>query len=50
MHVPRELVPRLQQAIQNGRRMEKRLVQSGCEIIKRYRRMRDLHIQRKGED
>jgi hypothetical protein len=49
MHVPRELVPRLRQAILNGRRMEERLVQTGCEMIREYRRLRDLRPQRKGE-
>ena len=49
MHVPRELVPRLRQAIQNGRRMEERLVQKGCEMVREYRRLRDLSLHRKGE-
>jgi len=49
MHVPRELVPRLRQAIQNGRRMEERLVQKGCDLIMEYRRERDMRFRRKGE-
>jgi hypothetical protein len=49
MHVPRELVPRLRQAILNGRHMEERLVQKGCEMIREYRRLRDLRAHRKGE-
>jgi hypothetical protein len=48
MHVPRELVPRLRQAIQNGRRMEERLVQKGCEMVREYRRERDMRDRRKG--
>ena len=49
MHVPRELVPRLRQAILNGRRMEEQLVRAGCEIIREYRCLRDLRLHRKGE-
>jgi len=49
MHVPRELVPRLRQAILNGRRMEERLVQTGCNMIREYRHLRDLHQHRRRE-
>lgn len=49
MHVPRELVPRLRQAILNGRRMEERLVQTGCKMIREYRHLRDLHQHRRRE-
>jgi len=49
MHVPRELVPRLRQAILNGRRMEERLVQNGCEMVQEYRRLRDLRAYHRGE-
>lgn len=48
MHVPRELVPQLRQAIQNGRRMEERLVQKGCEMVRLYRRARDMRDRGKG--
>jgi hypothetical protein len=38
MYVPRALVPLLQQAIQNGQRLEERLAQLGAELIRGYQR------------
>lgn len=49
MHVPRELVPRLRHAILNGRLMERRMVQTACEMIRAHRRQRDLLQHRKGD-
>lgn len=49
MHVPRELAPRLRQAILNGRRMEERLAQNGCEMVHEYRRLRDLRAHHRGK-
>ena len=41
MYVPRGLVPLLQQAIQNGQRLEERLAELGAELIREYRQQRD---------
>jgi len=37
-YVPLELVPVLRQALDNGRQLEKRLVELGVELLARYRR------------
>jgi hypothetical protein len=39
-YVPVEFVPILQQALDNGRRLEKRLVELGAELLERYRQQR----------
>lgn len=39
-YVPLELVPMLQQALDNGRQLEKRLVELGVELLTRYRQGR----------
>ena len=39
-YVPSELVPLLQQALDNGRHLEKRLVELGVELLTRYRQNR----------
>jgi hypothetical protein len=39
-YVPLELVPTLRQALDNGRRLEKRLVELGVELLTRYRQGR----------
>jgi hypothetical protein len=39
-YVPRELAPVLQQALDNGRQLEKRLVELGVELLTRYRQGR----------
>jgi len=40
MHVPRDLVPRLRQAIANGRWVEQQLARMGPRLIEQYRRER----------
>jgi hypothetical protein len=40
-YVPAELAPLLQQALANGRRLERRLAELGAELLERYRRQRD---------
>jgi hypothetical protein len=40
LYVPRELVPRLRRAIENGRWMEAQLVRLGAELIEAHRRAR----------
>ena len=40
-YVPVELVPILRQALDNGRRLERRLADLGAELLARYRRQRD---------
>ncbi len=39
-YVPAELVPSLRQALENGRQLEKRLVELGVELLTRYRQNR----------
>ena len=39
-YVPRELVPTLRQALDNGRQLERRLVELGVELLQRYRQER----------
>jgi len=39
-YVPQELVPVLRQALDHGRRLEKRLVELGVELLTRYRQGR----------
>ena len=39
-YVPLELVPVLRQALDNGRKLEKRLVELGVELLMRYRQHR----------
>jgi hypothetical protein len=39
-YVPTELAPGLRQALENGRQLEKRLVELGEELLERYRRQR----------
>jgi len=39
-YVPGELVPRLRQALDNGRHLERRLVELGVELLQRYRQSR----------
>ena len=39
-YVPVELVPLLRQALDNGRRLERRLVELGAELLGRYRQGR----------
>jgi len=41
LHVPREMVPVLQQAIRNGRRIEQLLSRTAGELLQRYRQARD---------
>jgi hypothetical protein len=41
LYVPEELVPTLQQAIQNGRKLEAMLCDMGPAIVKAYRSQRD---------
>ena len=40
MYVPQELVPILQQAIENGRELEQLMVASGAALIREHRRKR----------
>jgi hypothetical protein len=40
LYVPRELVPRLRRAIENGRWMEAQLVRLGVELVEAHRRQR----------
>ena len=40
LYVPRELVPRLRQAIENGRWMKEQLARLGVELIEAHRRQR----------
>lgn len=44
MYVPRELVPQLQQALQNGRQLEARLSQLGPALLRQYRQQRDARL------
>ena len=37
MYVPRELVPKLREAIDNGRRLEQRMILMGVEMIQKHR-------------
>lgn len=39
-YVPLDLVPALRQALENGRQLEKRLVELGVELLTRYRQGR----------
>jgi len=39
-YVPLELVPTLRQALDNGRQLERRLVELGAELLQRYRQGR----------
>jgi len=39
-YVPAELVPSLRKALDNGRLLEKRLVELGAELLERYRQQR----------
>jgi hypothetical protein len=39
-YVPLELVPILRQALENGRQLERRLVELGVELLQRYRQGR----------
>jgi hypothetical protein len=39
-YVPLELVPTLRKALDNGRQMERRLVELGAELLQRYRQER----------
>jgi hypothetical protein len=39
-YVPADLVPVLRQAVENGRRLERRLAELGAELRLRYRRQR----------
>lgn len=41
MYVPTELVPRLQQALRNGRALEELLYQLGPELLRHHRQQRD---------
>lgn len=41
MYVPPEMVPQLQQALRNGRALEKFLYQLGPELLRHYRQQRD---------
>jgi hypothetical protein len=41
MYVPAELVPRLQQALRNGKALEALLYQLGPELLRQYRKQRD---------
>lgn len=41
MYVPVELVPQLQQALRNGKALEKLLYQLGPELLRQYRKLRD---------
>jgi hypothetical protein len=41
MYVPAELVPQLQQALRNGKALEKLLYQLGPELLRQYRKERD---------
>ncbi len=41
MYVPAELVPRLQQGLQNGRQLEALLSQLGPRLLRHYRQARD---------
>lgn len=47
MHVPRELVAQMRQAIRNGRLIEEQMSHSGYELIQRFRKDR---IQTKGSE
>ena len=40
LHVPRERVPALRQALAHGRRLEALMVEMGVEMIRQYRRQR----------
>ena len=40
MHVPRELVPQMRQAIRNGRSIEEQMSNSGYELIQWFRKDR----------
>jgi len=39
-YIPAELAPVLRQALDNGRKMEKRLVELGVDLLARYRQQR----------
>jgi hypothetical protein len=39
-YVPAELVPLLREALANGRRLERRLVELGAELLERHRQQR----------
>ena len=41
MYVPAEMVPRLRQALQNGKALETLLYGLGPELLRQYRRQRD---------
>jgi hypothetical protein len=41
MYVPAELVPRLRQALRNGKALEALLCELGPELLRHYRRQRD---------
>ena len=41
MYVPAQLVPQLQQALQNGKTLEALLYQLGPELLRQYRKQRD---------
>lgn len=44
MYVPRELVPLLQQAIRNGRKMEELMSLAGSELIRQHRRRQNQRM------
>ena len=41
MYVPAEMVPRLRQALRNGKALEALLYELGPELLRQYRRQRD---------
>jgi len=43
MYVPRELVPALKRAVQNGRWVEEELSRMGRQLIEAYRKKRNRH-------
>src|SRR5712691_3250689 len=46
LYVPRELVPRLERALENGRRVEERMVEIAEELILAHRRTRKRRAPR----
>ena len=46
MYVPEALVPLIQQALKNGRRLEELLYAAGPRLLQAYRRQRDQKISR----
>jgi hypothetical protein len=46
MYVPEALVPAFKKALENGRRLESFLYESGARALKDYRRQRDAKLRK----